>query len=320
MPTNKFFFIDEKKMNLFFSKLLKDYELIAPVKRDKIHVFDSIKNFSEADLNFINTTFPAKKYFIEHKEKIISYDDKTIIASHDDSKRIIFGIRQDKIFLGGNFKDPYYEKRRKNSLIFAMNCTEAGENCFCTSLGTDTLTEGFDLLFSKVPQGYVVEVGSTRGEEIINDNGDVFTYSDGREKDIKRVVCKKKISKEEIEKLETAFHSDIWEKYAKKCLSCCSCTITCPNCGCFGFRDVISIDLKSGKRIREWQSCQLKVFTKVAGEFVFRSEREQRLKHRIYHQLNYFKKQYNVEYCVGCGRCISNCPTGIDMIKIIKEI
>ncbi|MEM2918149.1 MAG: 4Fe-4S dicluster domain-containing protein [Candidatus Altiarchaeota archaeon] len=326
---SKFFFIEEKNLEQFIFVLLSKYDVVAPIKKGDVSVFDSIKSFGDIDLNFINTTFPPKKYFLPNDEKILEYKLNDISSSYEEKKRIIFGIRpcdvhsilhQEKIFLDSNFLDLYYYKRRENTLIFALNCSESGENCFCNSLGTDKLTSGFDLLFSKVSDGYVVEIGSEKGNEILINAKKFFKEANGKENEIKSIICKKSLSEKEIEKLENSFNSKIWEKYSEKCLSCCACTITCPNCLCFGLRDLINLDLKSGERIREWQSCQLKVFTKVAGEYVFRNERYKRFRHRIYHQLNYFKKQYGVHFCVGCGRCISNCPTKIDMTEIIKEL
>ena len=79
-------------------------------------------------------------------------------------------------------------------------------------------------------------------------------------------------------------------------------------------------DLQKGERYREWSSCQLDSFTRVAGDHVFRNKREDRFKHRIYHQLVYFKERYGLNMCVGCGRCIKLCPTTIDFVDIINKM
>jgi NAD-dependent dihydropyrimidine dehydrogenase PreA subunit len=330
----KRFVIPKEYLREFIQKLLHSHEIIAPVKRDEIHIFERIKNFEEIDLNFINTIFPPKKYFLPHLENIFDYKGNRTRVSYDETPRIIFGIRPcdvnclsryDKVFLNEEFLDPYYFKRKENTLILSLNCSQAGENCFCTSLGTDKLNQGmFDLLFTEEEgENYLVEVGSKKGAKLINKNKKLFSPTD--EKPKIKLTCKKKITEENLNKLNDPknFNSKVWEEYAEKCLSCCSCTITCPTCTCFGLRDIINLDLESGSRKREWQSCQLKVFTKVAGEYVFREERHKRLKHRIYHQLNYFKKKYGKNgknLCVGCGRCIENCPTNIDMTEILQKL
>ena len=61
-------------------------------------------------------------------------------------------------------------------------------------------------------------------------------------------------------------------------------------------------------------------FTRVAGDHVFRKDREGRFKHRIYHQLDYYKDKYGEFLCTGCGRCIEGCPTRIDFVPIINEM
>lgn len=329
MPPNfSTFELSEKNLSNFISFLIKKYEVVAPVKKNEIHVFDKIEKFSEIDLNFINTVFPPKKYFFPMPENFFDYaDGKIKKVSYEKIHRIIFGIRPcdvnailnyNKVFLDEKFLDPYYKNKKENTLIFSLSCQKSGENCFCTSLRMDKLSDGFDLLFTKVDENYFIEVGSDKGFKLINKNKRIFKKTE--KKSTSRLNCNKKITEDEIKKLETEFHSKVFEKYSEKCLSCCSCTMTCPTCTCFGLRDLINLDLISGCRCREWHSCQLKIFSRVAGEFVFREERYKRLKHRIYHQLNYFKKRYGRHLCVGCGRCISNCPTRIDMIEIIKKL
>ena len=93
----------------------------------------------------------------------------------------------------------------------------------------------------------------------------------------------------------------------------------CPTCYCSGIKDEADWDLKKMQRVREHTSCQLKSFTKVAGGHVFRSSRSDRFKHRIYHQLQWFKEKNGIDLCVGCGRCITGCPTKIDFVDIINE-
>ena len=115
-------------------------------------------------------------------------------------------------------------------------------------------------------------------------------------------------------------HPD-WKKGVDICLSCSACTALCPTCYCFEIHDNVGTkNPKEGERKRSWSSCQVQEFTKVAGEHVFRKEREERFKHRIYHQLDYFKQKNGINLCVGCGRCIEACPTRIDFVEIINEM
>lgn len=58
---------------------------------------------------------------------------------------------QDKVFLGGKFVDPVYAARRKDALIVAVNCSQAGGTCFCVSMQTGPKVQaGFDLALTEI--------------------------------------------------------------------------------------------------------------------------------------------------------------------------
>ena len=101
--------------------------------------------------------------------------------------------------------------------------------------------------------------------------------------------------------------NDVWEKESEKCLSCGDCTSLCPTCLCFDIKDEVNLDMVSGVRVAQWDSCMFKDFTAVAGGGVARDKRVDRLKHRIFHKLTYFPKKFDgASMCTGCGRCISS--------------
>ncbi len=306
----------------FFSKLTKKYEIIAPVKVKSIHRYEIVDSFDQIDLDFINTAYPAKTFFLPNYEKLFSYKNNKIKAPLTDTKRIIFGIRpcdvnalltMDRIFVE-DYVDPYYQKRRENTILIVLNCLKTGDDCFCGSFKTNELKEGFDLLLTETDQGYVIKTGSETGINLVKNLPN--TSLDPKP----NLEFKKSGNPKDIINLKNNFENEIWEKEAKNCLSCGACTITCPTCGCFFVEDVPELDSNCGERCRHWASCQLKNFTKVAGNHVFREARASRLKHRIYHQLVYYREKFNKQMCVGCGRCTTNCPTGIDMCKIIENL
>lgn len=333
--------LKKERLKQFFEDLTQSYEVIAPVKKKSIHSFEVVESYDEIDLNYINTAYSAKKFFLPVFDEMFSYEGQKIKEHIDKTKRVVFGIRPcdvhallviDRIYLDEH-EDPYYKARRDNTLIIAINCLEAGDNCFCGSFHTHKLSHGFDLLFTEVEQGYVIETGSDKGKELVNG------FSDTDIVPKIELKFKKQITQADVEKLKQNFENPIWEEQAKKCLSCGACTTTCPTCPCFFMLDEQDLDMQSGTRCRYWASCQLKNFTRVAGDAVFRKERSKRLKHRIFHQLVYYKEKFcddkcddwsncppdceirgEVEMCVGCGRCFTNCPTGIDMVDILKRI
>lgn len=317
------FKLEKKRYFTFLEALIKKYNLIAPVKKDLIK-FDEIKDVKDIYLKE-NSYFPIKEYFFRKKEVLFSFDGnrirepilKTIPA-------VFFGVRrcdlnaiknQDTVFNGIN--DPYYKEARENSILLGYHCDKApSKYCFC---GDMDLIDYFDLMFYDKKDHFLVEVGSKKGEILIKKFQKFFSKTSYQldQKD-KSIMGSKRLMKNDISSLY--YHPD-WKKGVDLCLSCSACTALCPSCYCFSICDEVSSkNLKKGERKREWSSCQLQEFTRVAGDFVFRKDREERFKHRIFHQLDYFKKNHGINLCVGCGRCIEGCPTRIDFIKIINEM
>ena len=105
---------------------------------------------------------------------------------------------------------------------------------------------------------------------------------------------------------------------SKKCLSCGSCNLVCPTCYCFDVTDRLQLNLKDGKRFRRWDSCQLDSFAAVATGENFRTERKNRLKHRLNRKCLYETSDYGKPSCVGCGRCARACVAGIDIKEAIN--
>lgn len=96
--------------------------------------------------------------------------------------------------------------------------------------------------------------------------------------------------------------------------------MVCPTCYCYNIDDVLSLDAKTGERIRTWDSCLFKNHALVAGGHNFRKNRSDRLKRRYLHKHQGFIGEYGRTSCVGCGRCIQTCPAGINIVNILTEI
>jgi sulfhydrogenase subunit beta (sulfur reductase) len=315
------YFIKKRDIPRFLDTLMSKHKVIAPVKKDIVR-YCQINSPKEVTFDFVNSIYPLKEYFLPIKETLFKFHDGKISMPQQEKGVVLFGIRpcdinailrMDKLFLD-ECPDPYYALRREHNIIIGLSCTISGENCMCESFGTDKIDEGYDLLFTPTGDGYYVDVGSERGGKLI----DKKLFKESKDVPIISVHNEKKIPEEQIAKLKTSFKSSIWNEEAEKCLSCSACTMTCPTCGCFRVFD--TPDLKGGCREREWTSCQLRNFTSVAGGYSFREDRAMRLKNRIYHQLVYFKDRFGVHMCVGCGRCITNCPPKIDMQKTIEKL
>ncbi len=305
-------------------RLKEHHELIAPVKTDVVR-FEKISEVNSIHFDK-NSYFPLKEYFFKKSEVLFNFTgNKITVPSFEVHNRIFFGIRrcdlnairhQDMVFIE-QAKDPYYTAARHNSYLIGYHCNEApSPYCFCGSL---ELVDFYDLMYYDKGDYFLVEVGSKKGEHLLEKYRSYFTLSDETiSPQDKKIKGADRLDKKDI----SAFynHAD-WKKGVDLCLSCTACTALCPTCYCFEIHDEVKTSNPAeGTRKRQWSSCQLQDFTKVAGDHVFRKEREQRFKHRIYHQLEYFKEKNGINLCVGCGRCIDGCPTRIDFVDIINKM
>jgi sulfhydrogenase subunit beta (sulfur reductase) len=312
----------------FVDKALKTYDFIAPVEANKSKQKSKsfFKKIDSVEQIFIDkkTYYPAKTFFFDPEEVLFEFDANKIIDPKISSKqKVFFGLRrcdlngimhQDTVFLDEN-TDTFYKARRDASILIGLHCKEGDDYCFCNSF---ELKDFFDLMFYDKGDIYAIEVGSEKGQKLVKKFKNLFKEEENiiTEED-KKIINKKQLNTLDI---KDKYDSEDWKKGADKCLACGACNFSCPNCHCFTIEDDVNFDLKTGKRVRKPASCQLRHFTRVAGDHVFRNEKVARFKHRIYHQIQYFKDRHDVVFCTGCGRCIEACPARIDWVDIINEL
>ena len=290
-------------------------ELVAPVKRD-VTRFETITSFDQISFEK-NPVFPIKKYFLPKKESVFNIKNNKTSFSKNFPEITIFGARLcdlnsiiilDKIFLDEN-PDPIYEARRSSMTLIGFNCASPpSEFCFCESMD---LKSAYDLLFHPLDNDtFYIDIGSKKGAALVKHLPD-FNF---------QVPLPKTDKKLKIFDINPFYDKKYWESDAKKCVSCQRCTILCPTCFCFDLHDDMNLDLKSGSRNRLIDSCHSEDFTLVADGSIFRPERLQRYRHRVFHKLQYFKEKFDLPMCVGCGRCIEFCHSKIDFVEMVNNL
>jgi len=259
--------------------------------------------------------------------------------SDERAKYAFIGVRpcelnailiQDLVFNSEMYGDEDYRLRRKDLFIVAVNCTESSENCFCSSMKTGPRAKGnFDLalteILSKGEHYFIVETGSETGETIISQ----ADSSEATEQEISESTklvrhtenkMKKYVETADLPKiLSSNLDHSHWDSVAKRCLTCGNCTMVCPTCFCSAVED--STDLFGGEaeRLRKWDSCFTVDFSKVAGGN-FRITPKSRYRQWLTHKFSSWMDQFGVFGCVGCGRCITWCPVGIDITAEIGSL
>ncbi|MDA1013792.1 MAG: 4Fe-4S dicluster domain-containing protein [Planctomycetota bacterium] len=233
---------------------------------------------------------------------------------------------QDRVFTGGAYVDPIYQRRREAAFIVAVNCTMAAPTCFCTSMNTGPKCEsGFDLALTELADGFVIEAGSDSGRELLA-RLPVTSVTDeqlGRADDARQQAV------DQIQRsLDTDGIRDLllgnlehpqWEDVAKRCLSCTNCTMVCPTCFCSTVTEVSDLTGDHVERQRQWDSCFNIDFSYMNGGIV-RDDVRSRFRQWLTHKLASWHDQFDSSGCVGCGRCITWCPPGIDLTEEVAAI
>ncbi|MFC2160989.1 4Fe-4S dicluster domain-containing protein [Acidobacteriota bacterium] len=328
---------------------LATIQMYAPVVKDNLWSYTAVdgNKITTAKQNtYTNAIQSPKKIIFPQREQFLEFshnDDGSQNIQEilpEDQESIIFGVRpcdakgvshMDKVF-SGDFEDVYYSKRRKQVALVGVGCnTPPSPNCFCTSVdGSPHSKEGLDVLLTEMGDNYYVQSFTKKGDKLINMAKALFKTPTAKEKtDLasQHKAAKNKLprdlkdTKEIPPKLKGLFDSEIWDEEAMSCIRCGICTYLCPTCHCFDISDEItSHSPVEGKRVRNWDNCQFPDFTMHSSGHNPRPDKASRLRQRVMHKFQYFVEIYNNYQCTGCGRCVSKCPVGIDIIQVLEKV
>jgi len=264
--------------------------------------------------------------------------DFTFTPADDVPRQAFIGVRacelsamaiQDKVFIDGEHQVGSYRARRDKAFIVAVNCRRAGGTCFCVSMAAGPKVEsGYDLALTELKtrdrHDFLVEVGTAQGAKVLAKLGArAATPAD------------LKIARRAIARAATDMGREMpggagaalaanpehprWQDIADRCLTCGNCTMVCPTCFCNTVTDKTSLDGHTAERWRQWDSCFTADFSFIHGGSV-RREGAHRYRQWITHKLAYWHDQFGTPGCVGCGRCITWCPVGIDITVEARAI
>ncbi len=236
---------------------------------------------------------------------------------------------QDKVFMENGHVDVRYQHRRKHLFVIAVNCTYASQNCFCVSAGTGpAVTSPYDILMTEIDNGFIIKTGSERGALIIAgltlklaQNNQSIAATDNVQN--AATMQSKRIPFDNAYDLRNMLMANLehprWAEVADRCLSCGNCTSVCPTCFCHSETDVPSLDGTNSEHIREWDSCFTAGHSYVNGK-VIRDDTRKRYRQWLTHKVGTWFDQFDTSGCVGCGRCISWCPVGIDLTEELAAL
>lgn len=230
---------------------------------------------------------------------------------------------QDKVLMQQEYRNGNYALLRGDTFIIAVNCGEAGVTCFCDSMQTGPQAgEGFDLALTELIDDarhmLLVEIGTGRGRSLIKDT----PHRNATQKDHAAASRAIENARQHMGRsmrtdglpalIARNLEHPQWEEIAKRCLSCANCTLVCPTCFCSRFEDTSDLTGEIAERWQVWDSCFNDAFAYVHGGSV-RSSTASRYRQWMSHKLSTWHDQFGTSGCVGCGRCITWCPVGIDL-------
>lgn len=265
---------------------------------------------------------------------------RQLIWSSDDSESVqppryaFLGVRGcdlaaigvlDRVLAGGAHPDGAYTGRRDGAFIVAVNCTEPGGLCFCASMGTGPACgPGYDIALTERVVGeaisYLVETGTDAGVDVLDAiphraaEAAEIAAADDEIASAATVMGRAMPERDLRQLLVDARDSPHWDDVASRCLTCGNCTMVCPTCFCTSTSDVTDLTGQHAQRWMEWASCFELDFTFV-HEGPVRHSGPSRYRHWLTHKLSSWHDQFGSSGCVGCGRCIAWCPTGIDITE-----
>ncbi len=261
----------------------------------------------------------------------------TVEAGADpDRPFAFFGVRacelnaiaiQDTVFLEGPHVDPHYAARRKGAFLVAVNCSKAGGTCFCASMNTGPRAEsGYDLVLTEIGDGAMVcEAGSETGRTMLDRlpsraaTGEEMGHADAVVSETANSMGRQMRSDDLHDLLLKNLDHPRWDEVADRCLSCANCTMVCPTCFCTSVEDHNDLNGLDTARTQRWDSCFTTDFTYIHGGSVRQSTRS-RYRQWMTHKLATWIDQFGTSGCVGCGRCITWCPVGIDITEEVAAI
>jgi ferredoxin len=263
-----------------------------------------------------------------------------LLPDNGDAPRLAFiGVRpcdlraiaiQDKVFMQGAYVDAAYFARREKSFIVAANCTQAGGTCFCASMRAGPRADGgFELALTEVLAGgrhfFIVETGNHRGAEVIAETTHRPAQPSELEAADQAVAAAARQMGRALdtdglkELLCRNYEHPRWDDVARRCLTCANCTLVCPTCFCNTVEDVTDLGGGHAERWRKWDSCFTADFSYIHGGSV-RATPRSRYRQWMTHKLATWQDQFGTSGCVGCGRCITWCPVGIDITEEARAI
>lgn len=331
-------YLNQEDLIALVAKLMANNAMLyAPLKEfDQSHInLITDKNIDKIGLSGYRAVESLKALFFKMSQPVAAVFGEEL--EPPTPSYVILGARAcdlsalevlDKVLSQGDFDDVFYTQNRKNTLIISADCTDCAKTCFCTLVnGQPFAQKGFDLNLTPISNGFIVEIGSEKGQAVIDRNKDLFQEvspalltekTDLRQRmreelEQNNKEFKTKLALEQLHRIN--LENKHWKTLTKDCVECSNCNFICPSCTCFLLLDA------NDCRTKVWDSCLKNGYARVAGGSNSRPKLFERLQNRYHCKFDYSFERLGRYACVGCGRCcVDGCAAKIDMRSVFVEL
>ena len=335
------FFIATSEFERLLSRWAEDRPVYAPVTKAGYRHWARLSPESGAapELDGIRTVEPLKSFYFKVRETVATYPGDTKFLD-DEKGFVVVGAKNcdlrsldclDQTFAGTEPRDPFWVTRREKALVIGADCSDPAATCFCTLLGMKPQPEScFDLSVAVVSGGLVVEIGSDKGRAALEAAGMTLgeaSVEQVAERDANRVSVHDAVVAQnrqyETERpfpeiVKDGYGSQAWTRYAGRCREDAACLAICPTCHCFVLYDQQTGD--TNERIRVWDFCYLRGYTRCGGGHTARATGSDRFKNKYVKKFEFYPAKFDMMACTGCGRCIEACLAKIDMRQVLHDV
>ncbi len=319
-------FISHVNLEIMLERLRQYGELHGPVRgEDGVVRFAPLTKGTIPDLAAVRTRLPPKKYLLHPQETILKYTANAgyQLPCVETRPIILFGVHPcdlaginylDQLYLGSD-PDPAYARRRVALTLIGTSC-ESDHFCSCQT-SPSPLVATSDLFLVMLQDGFAVTSASLRGEVLLEGMAGIIVE---RDLDIPE-DNRRFFGLNAAEQTNPEFNPDAgeWQELAAHCLGCGACSVSCPTCACFDVLESGGLDGCSAERIRRWDNCLFSSHAQVAGGMSFCKDLSERFRYRYRHKFIGFGALRGIPGCVGCGRCLEQCPSGIDLRYLAEQ-
>ena len=325
----------------FITGLMSQAPVIAPVAKRSAFVFAELASPDELRLDYDTTILPPKRLFFPPRQPLINFSATGFTSCSQPRPQILFGVHLHDVkaidmadtFYRDHCPDGDYLANRLATTIVATSVQTHSPNAFFGTACQELTPQGYDLLLTRLEDGYVATVNSPRGAALLahGNFAAVGEYQRQAALTVNRQAeldCPRQLHNTSAEiRVKVRDHFDdaaFWNDCSRDCFSCGSCNLVCPTCFCFDVQDELNIDGVSGVRARTWDACLTCQFSEISIQNKrenFRDTPAKRFPHRIMRKTAYMNDQLGGPACVGCGRCTGACTAGIaDPTTIINTL